>query len=164
MSQSPHISRNEFVKLTVGLLGSIIGLVIGLPAIGYVLAPALKKQEVDAWIPLGNLVDFPISEPTVRTFTRTNENGWERTVNSYGVFILRNSEAENDVAVLSNVCTHLSCRVNWSDDLKEYVCPCHDGRFDSQGKVISGPAPRPLDRYNETRVENGILSVHFVEG
>jgi menaquinol-cytochrome c reductase iron-sulfur subunit len=36
------------------------------------------------------------------------------------------------------------------------LCPCHSSVFSVDGAVISGPAPRPLDRY-ETKVENGKL-------
>ena len=63
---------------------------------------------------------------------------------------------------LSNICTHLSCRVTWEDGRQEYVCPCHDAQFDIVGDVLSGPPPRPLDSY-EIKVEEGDLFIHFVE-
>jgi menaquinol-cytochrome c reductase iron-sulfur subunit len=163
MAKSPHISRNDFVKATVGVLGTIMGAIIGIPIIGYIIAPALKRQESEAWIPAGTLDKYPVGEPTLFNFTRTQVNGWERTVNSYGVYVWRQSEAENDVVAFSNVCTHLACRVHWNDQVQEYVCPCHDGHFDLEGDVVSGPPPRPLDRY-ETKVEDGNLSLHFQEG
>jgi Rieske Fe-S protein len=74
---------------------------------------------------------------------------------------LRKSQTE--VVVFSNVCTHLSCRVNWHNDKQQYICPCHDGRFGIDGQIVSGPPPRPLDVY-ATKVENGVLSIHFLEG
>lgn len=45
---------------------------------------------------------------------------------------------------LSAVCTHLGCIVRWQEDKGEFLCPCHAGRFDATGKVISGPPPKPL--------------------
>lgn len=45
---------------------------------------------------------------------------------------------------LSAVCTHLGCIVRWHEDKSEFECPCHAGRFDATGKVISGPPPKPL--------------------
>lgn len=45
---------------------------------------------------------------------------------------------------LSAVCTHLGCIVKWLEDKNEFQCPCHAGRFDAAGKVISGPPPNPL--------------------
>jgi menaquinol-cytochrome c reductase iron-sulfur subunit len=163
MAKSPHMSRNNFVKAVIGVLGTIMGAVVGLPAIGYLISPALKKQESEALIPMGPLEKYPVGIPTLFTFTRTKVNGWERTVNSYGVYVLRKSEAENDVIVLSNVCTHLSCRVAWDETKQEYVCPCHAGFFDIEGEVISGPPPRALDGYTTT-VEDGNLILEFKEG
>jgi len=164
MAKSPHISRNDFVKVTVGALGSIMVVAVGLPAVGYVLSPALSKGNgTDTWIAAGPVKNYPVGIPTLFTFTRTTINGWEKTVNSYGVYVLRQSEAETDIIALSNVCTHLACRVTWKEEPKNYVCPCHDGRFDTKGQVVSGPPPRPLDRY-PTKVENGNLLIHVVGG
>jgi menaquinol-cytochrome c reductase iron-sulfur subunit len=161
MAKSPHLSRNDFVKGVVGIVGMIMGVVVGLPAIGFILSPALKIRSVEAWVPLGNLDDYPVGTPTLFSFTRTTVNGWEKTTNSYGVYVYRKSESET--IVFSNICTHLSCRVVWHLDFQEYVCPCHDAHFTIDGNVDSGPPPRPMDRY-ETRVEEGKLSIHFVEG
>ena len=161
MTKSPHLSRNDFVKGAVVILGSTMGATIGLPAIGYVLSPALKTRTSEAWIPAGPLENYPIGIPAIFNFTRSTINGWEKTTNSYGVYVFRKNET--DTIVFSNVCTHLSCRVIFHEDIQEYVCPCHDGRFDIDGEIISGPQPRPLDTY-ENKVEEGILLIHFVEG
>ncbi len=161
MTKSPHLSRKEFVTFTLGVLGSIMGALVGLPAIGYLLSPALKVHSREAWIELGPLENYPLGVPTLFTFTRSKINGWEKTVNSYGVYVLRKNE--NEVVVYYNVCTHLSCRVNWIEASNEFICPCHDGRFTIDGEVTAGPPPRPLDRY-ETKIEEGNLSIHFLEG
>jgi len=161
MPDSNHISRREFVTLATAAVGTLIGAVIGLPAIAYLLQPALRSTTTDTWIPLGKLDSYTIGVPTLFTFTRSTVNGWEKSTNSFGVFVLRKSQT--DVAVFSNVCTHLSCRVNWNTDKKQFICPCHDGRFDLEGKVVAGPPPRPLDQY-ATKVEDGTLSIHLLEG
>jgi menaquinol-cytochrome c reductase iron-sulfur subunit len=161
MSGSNQISRREFVTITVGTLGTIMVAAVGIPAIGYALGPSLKASKVDAWIPVGKVDDFPTGIPTLVNFTRTKVNGWEKTVNSYGVYVVK--PASSDIYVLSNVCTHLSCRVNWTEEQKVYLCPCHDGHFDIEGQVVSGPPPSPLDRY-ETKVEDGTLYIHLQEG
>jgi Rieske Fe-S protein len=161
MAGSQHISRRDFITLTTAAVGTIIGAVIGLPAIAYLIDPALKTGSTEAWIPLGKLESYEIGKPTLSTFTRSKVNGWEKSVNSYGAFVLRKSQTE--VVVFSNVCTHLSCRVNWQTDKQQYVCPCHDGRFGIDGQVLAGPPPRPLDVY-EMKVEDGTLSIHFLEG
>jgi len=161
MSDSKEVGRREFVKAVLALLSSIMGAVIGIPAISYLISPAVKVQKKEAWIPLGPLENYPIGQPTLFNFTRTTINGWERTVNSYGVFVVRYSE--DQLKAFSNVCTHLSCRVNWKEDQQEYVCPCHDAQFDINGQVLSGPPPEPLHTY-ETKIEDGNLFIHFVKG
>ncbi len=157
--KSPNMNRRDFVKVVTAFVGSVMGAVMGIPIIGYVIDPALQKQETDEWIPLGPLEEYPLNEPTPFTYTLTQVNGWERTTNSYGTYVLRKSETE--VEVLSSRCTHLSCRVTWDEADHVYKCPCHDARFSIEGDVISGPPPRPLDVY-ETKVEDGVLYINPV--
>jgi menaquinol-cytochrome c reductase iron-sulfur subunit len=160
-----ELSRNGFVKVIAATVGTVMGAIIGIPAIGYLISPATKVQKSDSWIPLGPLENIPLSEPTLFSFTRTQINGWEKTVNSYGVYAWRKNEFE--VLVFSNVCTHLGCRVKWEADKDAYVCPCHAAKFDIEGNVIDGPPPRPLDLYSENRgslkIQEGTLFIHFVE-
>jgi Rieske Fe-S protein len=45
------------------------------------------------------------------------------------------------------VCTHLGCTVQYRSDLHEIWCPCHNGKYNLQGRNVSGPPPRPLAQY-----------------
>ena len=47
----------------------------------------------------------------------------------------------------SLMCTHLACTVSWNPEKREFYCPCHEGFFDAEGKVLSGPPPAPLERW-----------------
>ena len=156
MPKSPNLSRREFVNITVGAIGTVIVVSVGVPAIAYVLGPGLKIQKTEAWVPVGKVDQFKVGEPTLVSFTRTTVNGWERTTNSIGVYVTK--PESGDIYVLSNVCTHLACRVSWKADGQDYVCPCHDGHFDIEGLVVSGPPPKPLIRL-ETKVEDNTLYV-----
>ena len=49
---------------------------------------------------------------------------------------------------LSAICTHLDCTVQYRPDRQDIWCACHGGVFDVNGNNVSGPPPRPLDRYN----------------
>ena len=155
--KSPKMSRREFTKVVSAFLGSVMGAIMGIPIIGYVIDPALKSQTSDEWVSLGPLENYPIGIPSPFTFTQTKVNGWERTTTSYGVYVLRHSESE--LKVLSNSCTHLSCRVTWNEGDQSYNCPCHDARFDIEGEVIYGPPPHPLDTF-EYKVEEGVLFIN----
>jgi Rieske Fe-S protein len=161
MPESPHLDRRQFVNVVLAFLGSVMGAVIGLPAIGYLISPASKVQKKESWISAGPLEKYPIGTPVLFSFTRTTINGWEKTVNSHGVFVTRFSP--DQVRVFSNICTHLSCRVNWRVDEQDYACPCHEAHFDIEGNVLSGPPPRPLDVY-ENKIEEGNLLFNFKEG
>ncbi len=55
--------------------------------------------------------------------------------------------AASDYAALTAVCTHLNCTVQYRADIKEIWCACHNGHFDLQGRVVSGPPPAPLEKY-----------------
>ncbi len=48
------------------------------------------------------------------------------------------------VFALSAVCTHLGCITRFLSDERCIACPCHGSRFDLEGNVVHGPAPRPL--------------------
>jgi Rieske Fe-S protein len=45
---------------------------------------------------------------------------------------------------MSAVCTHLGCTVQYQPDTQQIWCPCHNGRYDLNGRNIQGPPPRPL--------------------
>ena len=60
-------------------------------------------------------------------------------------FVLRTNETT--VIALSAVCTHVRCILNYDRERRIIVCPCHDGRFDLKGNVLSGPPPRALPQY-----------------
>jgi menaquinol-cytochrome c reductase iron-sulfur subunit len=164
MAGSGHITRRDFIKLTTAAVGTFIGASIGLPAIAYLIDPALKVTKSDAWIPLGKLETFEVGKPALVSFTISKVNGWEKTVTSHGLFVIKKSDT--NFLVLSNKCTHLGCSVNWKADRNEFVCPCHDAQFALDGSVLGGPPPRPLDSFtgNRLKVEKDILLFHFLEG
>lgn len=55
---------------------------------------------------------------------------------------------EGQYRAFSAICTHLDCTVQYRPDEKLIWCACHNGRYDLEGKNISGPPPRPLESFN----------------
>ena len=159
--RSPVMDRRSFVKIVTASLGSMMAAIVGLPVIQYFISPALGKTTSDDWISLGSVDNFPFDIPTLFNFTIAKVNGWERSSLSYGAFVLR--KEGQDPIVFSDVCTHLSCRVNWNEESSNFYCPCHAAFFDKNGEVVSGPPPRPLDRY-EIRLDGDQLFIHLTEG
>ncbi|MEW6285176.1 MAG: ubiquinol-cytochrome c reductase iron-sulfur subunit [Chloroflexota bacterium] len=162
---SEPVSRRNFIKGVTAVVGGLITTVIGIPTIAYLIDPALRESAKEAWIPVGKLADMPIGKPVPFSFTRVQVNGWERTSTSHGGFVIRKSEDPNDLLILNSRCTHLACTVNWNEDSRVYLCPCHDAKFNQQGEVLDGPPPRPLDHYDEFRVtDEGVLEIFYKEG
>ena len=160
------ISRRDFMKATVFFVGGIIGAAVGVPAVGYLIDPALKGGTKEAWIPIAKMTDMPeVGTPYPFSFTRVQVNGWERTATSHGGFILRKSDKPEDLLILNSRCTHLGCTVNWKAEDKVFLCPCHDAKFSLEGTVLGGPPPRPLDHFSEFRVTgDGVLEIFYKEG
>ena len=55
---------------------------------------------------------------------------------------------DGKLLAFSAVCTHLTCTVTYEAETSTLYCPCHNGRFDMAGHVISGPPPRPLEVFD----------------
>lgn len=64
---------------------------------------------------------------------------------------------------ISTTCTHLGCTAYWEPDNNRFFCPCHDGVFDVNGNVVSGPPPRPLEKYDVEVDENDNVFVVLPE-
>jgi cytochrome b6-f complex iron-sulfur subunit len=73
---------------------------------------------------------------------------------SVGIIVLTDS---GELKALSASCTHLDCTVQHRPDLGILWCACHNGRYDLDGKNISGPPPRPLEKYAVNEVGEDIF-------
>ena len=143
-------SRREFIKKALYSVFALLGLGAAFAGLK-VLAPAGKQDKELAWFPLLSEDDVP------RAGVRKTElvysvAGKERKAR---VFIVSSAEK---LTVLSAVCSHLGCLVNYRRETKEFVCPCHGGKYDITGKNIEGPPPMPLTKY-PVEVKNGIVMV-----
>lgn len=82
------------------------------------------------------------------------EPGTELVFKDRNVLIRR---TERGVAAVSLVCTHLGCIATRSED--GFHCPCHGSKFDAEGDVVGGPAPRGLRWLQVSRAADGTLIV-----
>jgi len=69
------------------------------------------------------------------------------------VLILQN--AAQEILAVDAKCTHEGCTVQYLPGESAIWCACHNGRFDLDGRVVSGPPPRPLPKYAAERQEDG---------
>jgi cytochrome b6-f complex iron-sulfur subunit len=57
------------------------------------------------------------------------------------------------------ICTHLGCTVKWNTQKNHFICPCHGSEYDSQGKVLHGPAKRSLPLFTVVVKQNQVRLV-----
>ena len=62
------------------------------------------------------------------------------------VLVVRTSPTSN-LSAVNPTCTHAGCEVNWAAKSQKFVCPCHASEFGIDGKVLKGPASKPLKTY-----------------
>jgi Rieske Fe-S protein len=154
--QAPADSRRQFLKTATAVIGGVIAAGFTFPALVYLIGPVLKRQEAEVWIPLGPTSKVEPGTPTLFRVTVERQTGWITATEELSVYVL--TENGRDYTAMSNICTHLGCRVRWIDGQQEFFCPCHNGVFDKQGAVVAGPPPRPLDQY-PTKVEDGQIFI-----
>lgn len=143
------LGRRQFMAAATWILGGVISALYAVPAIAYLVGPALKRAE-EAWLTLGSTARTEPGTPTLFKASRERQTGWITDRAEIAAYVL--TDDGRSYIAMSNICTHLGCRVRWIDERQQFFCPCHNGVFDREGNVVSGPPPRPLDRY-EVKVE-----------
>ena len=149
--------RNVFIVASQAL-GGAAGAVVMLPLVGFAVAPILETPD-ETWEGVGSPGDFTsdtYKQAVITVRTGIGEAG--KTT----VYIRRGStdlgEDPNVFIAISTRCAHLGCPVRFIKSAGTFSCPCHGGAYDFEGKVIGGPPPRPLDRF-QTRVEGNEVQV-----
>ena len=156
---TPVGSRRTFFRWVTIAAAGLIGAGLSIPLMGYVISPALKRRE-RPWVDVGKVDDLPAGEPTQLDHVTTIQDGYLESRSQKAVWAVKGPDGQ--VTVFSPMCTHLGCGYRWAGEEKMFKCPCHGSMFDIEGKVLGGPAPRPLDRL-PAKVENGRLMVVFKE-
>jgi quinol---cytochrome c reductase iron-sulfur subunit, bacillus type len=139
--------------------GGIAGAAIALPAIGFAIGPVFKEEKA-AFQVVGAPSDFTPDDYAPKTITVQSGVG---EAGKSTVYIRKGNpqlpgEKAGEFIAISTRCAHLGCPVRWVTPAQRFVCPCHGGVYDFQGKVTGGPPVRPLDRF-VTRVKDGQVEV-----
>jgi quinol---cytochrome c reductase iron-sulfur subunit, bacillus type len=152
--EGESMSRRRALTVAGQAVGGVAGAIIVLPAVGFALAPIFKKPD-EVWESVGPRSRFTPDtyKPVVFTLVEGIGEAGKTTA-----FVRQGSqkygEDPSSYVAISTRCAHLGCPVNFVAASKSFVCPCHGGVYDFQGKVIGGPPVRPLDRF-QTRVVKG---------
>jgi menaquinol-cytochrome c reductase iron-sulfur subunit len=149
MEDARTTTRRRFYFGAVYAMMGAISAALGLPALAYLLIPG-KARKTEEWIEVGDVTRLSAGVPVELTFRRNRVDGWKIISEKNTAWVVKG--ADNQVTAFGPQCTHLGCAYHWEGDKRDFLCPCHTSLFAIDGKVISGPAPRPLDRY-ETKIE-----------
>jgi menaquinol-cytochrome c reductase iron-sulfur subunit len=156
MNDKQELNRRDFMSIATWAIGILIGAGLGIPAVAYIIGPALREEDALAWIRLGSISKVELGIPTLFKAKIERQTGWILNEEEISVYVL--TENGRDFVAMSNICTHLGCRVRWIKDQEQFFCPCHNGVFDKAGSIVAGPVPRPLDQF-EVKVEDDQLFI-----
>jgi len=148
-------TRRAFHLAVVYVLGALIGLAMAIPTALYLLVPP-KPRKQSGWIDAGDVSQLTTGVPVELSFQESRLDGWRLTTEKKTAWVVK--EADSRIVAFSPQCTHLACAYHWEMEQGKFMCPCHGSVFSIDGKVLAGPAPRPLDRYL-TKVENNRLQI-----
>lgn len=137
------VQRRKFVEVVLGsgILATAIAFLY--PVLRYLVPP--KALDLGG----GSVVAGKVGE------LKPNSGKIFRFGNRPGLLVRTPS---GEYRAMSATCTHLSCTVQYREDLQRVWCACHNGQYDLNGKNISGPPPRPLELF-ETQVHGNEIFV-----
>lgn len=137
------VSRRSFLTVGIAVLGGAVTALLGATGLTYFVSPAFKKDEED-WVDIGKASDLKPGVPTKIDFVARKRDAWVVTEKRSSAWVTLTG---NEFTVFDPRCTHLGCPYRWDQAKEQFLCPCHAAVFDGKGQVVSGPPPRPLDRY-----------------
>jgi cytochrome b6-f complex iron-sulfur subunit len=128
------MKRREFV--------SLVGVGSSLPLVVTACGSKVAKQKnsnarEDGFQEVGKLADLEKNGQLLN----------EKLADDTKALIIRDPADANKLIAMNPTCTHAGCTVAWQSEPKEFICPCHNSKFTSDGKVQQGPAKKPLATY-----------------
>lgn len=148
------MERRKVLTLLVQGGSAVIALIVGIPTLIFAFAP-IGDRRSPRWRSVGPLDEFPLGEVREGIVQPTDSTDSSPPL-PQAVYVWRRSSDE--VVVFSRSCTDLGCPVTWDRGSQCFLCPCHGGIFDHEGRRMAGPPDRPLYRY-DNRVRSGTLEI-----
>ncbi len=154
--KNSELNRRKFMEIGIYAISGTIAAASTVALATFAVGPSFKKEK-SKWIEIDS-EEVPIG---ANGFARVvleyeTKDGWLTSTERALAYVKR--VKKDEVIAISAVCTHLGCIVTWDEEKKIFKCPCHDGRFDPEGRVISGPPPAPLKRH-KTKFEDGRILI-----
>jgi menaquinol-cytochrome c reductase iron-sulfur subunit len=150
-----ELSRRQFYLVVIYGLWGLICVALAAPALLYLLLPS-RLRLASEWVEAGDVTKLAPNVPVEMVFRTNRTDGWKVTSEKQTTWVVKLPDQK--IVAFGPQCTHLGCAYHWEAGKSQFLCPCHSSVFSIDGNVVSGPAPRPLDRY-ETKIQNGKLLV-----
>jgi len=152
--EGESLTRRKVFTVASQAVGGIAGAAVVLPVVGFALAPVFTRPK-ERWESVGKVEDFGPETYRQVVFTEITGIGEAGKTTAY---VRQGSEKydedPSEYIAISTRCAHLGCPVRFVQAAANFICPCHGGVYDFEGKRIGGPPVRPLDRF-QTRVKSG---------
>jgi menaquinol-cytochrome c reductase iron-sulfur subunit len=153
------VGRRSFVMAMFAVSGTVVGALLAIPLFRFATFPLRKTESETDWSDIGPATEFAsLTAPVAKTITLERRDAWQTTASQTAVYVL--PAKDGVLQVLSPVCPHLGCSVQWQQAQDMFLCPCHGGTFSANGERLGGPPPRSMDTL-ESKVENGTLKVRY---
>ncbi|HAL10148.1 MULTISPECIES: ubiquinol-cytochrome c reductase iron-sulfur subunit [Mammaliicoccus] len=156
---SQRVTRRQFLNYSLMGVGSFMAAGMILPMGRFALDPVFKADAQGDLIATGVKESELGKEPIKVDFKFEQEDAWYTSEVTEFAWVYKDGK---DIVALSPVCKHLGCTVTWNGDdsnPNQFYCPCHNGRYEKNGKNIPGTPPlAPLDQY-EVKVKDGIIQI-----
>src|SRR5262245_16628759 len=111
-------SRRQFLNVLTNWLLGIIGLLATVLTLGFVwtLLRWIRNPDLQD---MGSLTSFPRGEWCLRMLVHENDGNGKRV---HPIFVRRQDKGDQRIAVLSMVCPHRGCFVDWYPDQSRFIC------------------------------------------
>jgi Rieske Fe-S protein len=154
MEKESDLNRRKFMEVGIYTITGAIAAVSGVALARFAVGTSFEKKK-SKWIELDSEEIQDADEGFARVVLEYEQkDGWLTATTRSLVYVKR--VKEDEVVAISASCSHLGCIVTWDEEQKIFKCPCHDGKYDVEGRVISGPPPGPLRRH-KTKIEDGTI-------
>jgi menaquinol-cytochrome c reductase iron-sulfur subunit len=153
--QPKETTRRGFYVAAINGMMALVSAALAIPAVLYLFTPA-KQKKPDAWAEAGDITHLQPNSPVEMVFHRDRVDGWRVVAEKGTAWVVK--YPDDHVVAFGPNCTHLGCAYHWEAGRNDFFCPCHNSIFSIDGKVVSGPAPRPLDRF-QTKLQGTKLLV-----
>ena len=103
MRDEKAFDRRQFLSTLTWAIGVLIGAGMGIPAIAYIIGPAVASAQTQTWIRLGSTSKLELGTPTLFKTTIQRQTGW--IVNEEEVSVYVFTENGREFIAMSNICT-----------------------------------------------------------